>query len=94
MRLIDADDLYEYANKFQTYCGRPLTRAEQLLIKAFASTIKETKPTAFDKEKVKQDIKKYSRKMCTLNYPYQKYYRAIGTRKCEEIIEAGGINGE
>ena len=46
-------------------------------------------PVAYDVDKVVEQMKESSRKMVTSKFPH-KYYRAIGTRKCEQIVRAGG----
>lgn len=48
----------------------------------------ENEPIAYNVEKVIDEIKRKSRKMSTIKVPH-KYYRAIGTRVCEDIIRKG-----
>lgn len=74
---------------------------EEVLMKDIQNTITEKsstidwmnliyrQPTAYDVDKVVEQMKESSRKMVTSKFPH-KYYRAIGTRKCEQIVRAGG----
>lgn len=50
-----------------------------------------TSDTAYDPDKVITEIKEKSRVMSTKD-PSHKYYKAIGTRVCEEIIRRGGLD--
>ncbi len=59
------------------------------VIKGILNIIK-TSDTAYDPDNVITEIKEKSRVMCTKNLPH-KYYKAIGTRVCEEVIRRGGV---
>jgi len=50
-----------------------------------------TSDTAYDIEKIITEIKEKSRVTSTKDIPH-KYYKAIGTRVCEEIVRRGGVN--
>ena len=46
-------------------------------------------PTAYDVDKVVEEMKFNAKKMSETTLPHT-YYKAIGTSKCEEIIRNGG----
>lgn len=50
----------------------------------------ENEPIAYNVEKVIEQMKSKSREMSTIKIPH-KYYKAIGTRICEDIIREGGV---
>lgn len=52
------------------------------------SCILEEVPTAYDVDKVLEQIKKSAIKMSSAKLPH-KYFKAIGTRLCEKIIRSG-----
>ena len=91
MRLIDADELIERMGKWMTKaCGRVQTAEERVASDITASVCMEIEeaPTAFDKEKVIEELKGEI-ELCVTHplYPgrYIKKDRAI------EIVEKGGI---
>ena len=79
MRLIDEEKLMEDIQK--TITEKSSTIDWMNLI--------HRQPVAYDVDKVVEQMKESSRKMVTSKFPH-KYYRAIGTRKCEQIVRAGG----
>lgn len=86
MRLIDADKLKDYMQEIvKAQKGRDI----DLVPVSEIPVLIDRQPTAYDVDKVVEQIKGNSRKMATAKCPH-KYYRAIGTRKCEQIIRAGG----
>ena len=98
MRLIDADALLEQYNlKDATKYGNKNAEQQEhsydtLMLYEIADMIEDA-PTAYDVDKVVEQMKENSRKMSTAKPPH-KYFRAIGTRKCEQIIRAGGKEQE
>lgn len=49
----------------------------------------DAQATAYDVDKVVEEMKANAKKMSETTLPHT-YYKAIGTRKCEEIIRNGG----
>lgn len=47
----------------------------------------------YDTDKVIKDIKANAEKMATAKLPHT-YYKAIGTKRAEEIVKAGGESGK
>ena len=80
MRLIDADRFKRF---LQALCnaGAPYDEVIKLL---------NQEPTVYDVDKVVEEMKANSKKMSETKFPHT-YYKAIGTRKCEEIIRGGFI---
>lgn len=85
MRLIDAEYLEAYLEG-----GYDLNYGEILIDPREFVSIVDMQPTAFNQERVVAEIKEGSRVMCTKDIPH-KYYKAIGTKLCEEIIIKGGV---
>lgn len=91
-RLIDADMLkLEYEN------GTGITEEE----KQFAYALIDAQPTAYDPDKVVEQLEKNGQKMSEAksNQPYGKaspgchnYYKAISVKKAIEIVKGGGVN--
>ena len=90
MRLIDADSITEH--EIVSYLGIDNV--------SLLSKIKEMindQPTVYDVDKVVEEMKANAKKMseAKVNMEPDKsahiYYKAIGTRKCEEIIRNGGF---
>lgn len=79
MRLIDADALFEELNNKQI----PWNRSINDIIMA--------QPTAYDVEKVAEQIRSEAQLMSEAQLPH-KYYKAIGTKKARAIIRKGGAN--
>ena len=77
-RLIDAD-------AFKEKVGTDTT-----LRKTICEII-DKQPTAYDVENVVMEIRSNAETMATAKLPHT-YYKAIGTKKVEEIIRAGGVN--
>jgi len=50
----------------------------------------EEQPEAYNIDLVVKKMKQHSRVMSTREFPHT-YHKAIGIRKCEEIIRNGGI---
>ncbi len=80
MRLIDADVLTAYLEGYYD-----LNYGEILIDPNEFVSIVDVQPTAYDPDKVITEIKEKSKVMSTKDLPH-KYYKAIGTRVCEEII--------
>lgn len=106
MRLIDADLLLEQYNlKDATKYGNK--DAEQqansystMMLYEIADMIEDA-PTAYDVDKVVQQLEKSGQKMSEAksNPPYgktspgcHKYYKAISVNKAVEIVKGGGVN--
>lgn len=86
MRLIDADKInFEEVFGGQSDFAKDLRNAAQELI--------DIQPTAFDKEKVIEELMKYSDDPCTLHEcgVRSEYRSACMARKAIEIVEKGGI---
>jgi len=85
MRLIDADVLTAYLEGYydMDYGGTLINPSE------FVGIV-DVQPTAYDPDNVIAEIKEKSRVMSTKDSSH-KYYKAIGTRVCEEIIKRGGV---
>ena len=47
----------------------------------------------YDTDKVVKELKANAEKMATASLPHT-YYKAIGTKKAEQIVKAGGENGK
>ena len=89
-RLIDADKLLETLQDLEPHCENKDYEYGMLnTIRYYRKKIIKDEPTAYDVDKVVEQMKESSRKMVTSKFPH-KYYRAIGTRKCEQIVRAGG----
>ena len=95
MRLIDADELIKRIGKWMPKdpCGKEQTIEEVVATDIAVSVcmeIEET-PTAFDKEKVIEKMKKHSRNF----YPSIDHYclsqKAVDLKKSIEIVEKGGV---
>lgn len=86
MRLIDADDFRNFM------CELEAAGAENVSFDDLRRFI-DKQETAFEIEAVVKEINKSSRKMSTVKVPHT-YYRAIGTKKCEDIIRKGGKNAK
>lgn len=78
MRLIDADDFSHFMSELEAAGAENVSFDD---LKRFI----DRQATAFDIEEVIKEIYGSSRKMSTIKVPHT-YYRAIGTRKCEDII--------
>lgn len=85
MRLIDADELLKRIAKWiHAPCGREET-LEQMLVNDIGASVCmeiEEMPTAFDKEKVIDELE---------DYLFEKYC-IEGDAKIDEIVERGGLN--
>lgn len=85
MRLIDADELIKRIGKLapEDPCGREQTEEEIIATDIVASVYMEIEgtPTAFDKEKVIEELE---------NYLFEKYC-VEGDSRIDEIVEKGGI---
>ena len=85
MRLIDADELIERIEKWMPKdpCGREQTVEERIATDIAVSVCMEIEeaPTAFDKEKVIEELE---------NYLFEKYC-VEGDSRIDEIVEKGGI---
>ena len=84
--LIDRKVLLENLKVSRLYHAET-SREMSLLIRC--ENIVMGQPTAYDVDKVVQQMKSSSRTMSTSDCKH-KYYKAIGTRKCEQIIRSGG----
>ena len=97
MRLIDADELIERMWKWMTKaCGRVQTVEERVasdITVSVCTEIEET-PTAFDKGKVLEELKKHADIAIETNEAYGSEV-AFGEwsayKQAEEIVEKGGI---
>ena len=97
MRLIDADELIKRIRKWMPKdpCGREQTVEEVVATDIAASVFMEIEetPTAFDKEKVIEELMKCSDDPCTLHEcgARSEYCSACMAKKAIEIVEKGGI---
>ena len=89
MRLIGADSFISFMKDYQTEIAATGTDGEYNLLGSIIRGI-ENELTAYDSDNIISEIKEKSRVMSTKN-PSHKYYKAIGTRICEEIIRRGGV---
>lgn len=90
MRLIDADALLNamdkrYKEKEESV---PDNLAEGFM--QMEKLIKE-QPTAYDVEKVVEQIRSESQLMSETQLPHR-YYKAIGSKRARAIIRKGGVN--
>ena len=97
MRLIDADELIKRIGKWapEDPCGREQTEEEIIATDIVVSVymeIEET-PTAFDKEKVIEELRKYTAEECELHECgiRSEYCNVCMAKKAIEIIDKGGI---
>ena len=79
MRLIDAEK-YPCGKCGHTYCNEVCDEFQKWL-----------EGCDYDIDKVVADVKANAKQMSRITVPHA-YYKAIGTRKCEEIIRNGGNN--
>ena len=86
MRLIDADNFKQFM------CELEAAGAEYVSFDNLKKFIDE-QSTAFDCEHMIKETHETSRKMSTIKVPHT-YYRALGTRNCEEIIRKGGLSAK
>lgn len=84
--LIDRKVLLESLKASRLY-HEMTSREMELLIRC--ENIVMGQPTAYDVDKVVQQMKSNSRTMSTTDCKHM-YYKAIGTKKCEQIIRSGG----
>ncbi len=89
MRLIDADELNEHILQRIKCKGADGNYKEAFELQAMYRYIAQLSPI-YDPDKVITEIKEKSRVMSTKD-PSHKYYKAIGTRVCEEVIRRGGV---
>ena len=95
MRLIDADELIKRIGKWMPKdpCGREQTVEEIVATDIAVSVCMEIEemPTAFDKEKVIEELKKQSNNY----YPSIDHYclsrKAVNLKDALRIVEKGGI---
>lgn len=95
MRLIDADELIKRIGKWMPKdpCGKEQTIEEVVATDIAVSVCMEIEgtPTAFDKEKVIEELQKHSHNY----YPSIDHYcvseKAVKLREVIEIVEKGGI---
>ena len=98
MRLIDADELIKRIGKWMPKdpCGREQTVEERVATDIAVSVcmeIEET-PTAFDKAKVIEELKKYADIAFETDDAYGSevaYGEWTAYKQAEEIVEKGGI---
>ena len=81
VRLIDANALEK---RIRSVMGGFKAEMEIFL------TLVDQAPTVYDIDKVVEEMKLNAEKMSETKFPHT-YYKAIGTRKCEEIIRNGGM---
>lgn len=87
MRLVNADSIISFMRDWQAEVTDDRTcNILDMIIRGV-----ENEPTAFDLESVLNEINAKARTMSTSDVPH-KYYKAIGTRICEEIIRRGGVD--
>jgi len=87
LRLIDADELNRYILQRAKCKGADGYYNEAFELQSMYRYIAQLSPI-YDLDNVIAKIKEKSRVMSTKD-PSHKYYRAIGTRVCEEIIRRG-----
>lgn len=87
-KLVYADDICRYIKAKINPYGKPFEGSAYEFGLKIMEYI-ENMSVAYDADKVVQQMKSSSRTMSTSD-PKHKYYKAIGTRKCEQIIRAGG----
>lgn len=92
MRLIDADELIKRIGKWipQDPCGREQTEEERTITDMAASVcmeIEET-PTAYDKEKVLEELRNVSLKFRIAG----NFNSSAVADRAIEIVEKGGLN--
>ena len=98
MRLIDADELIKRIGKWMPKdpCGREQTVEEVVATDIAASVFMEIEetPTAFDKEKVIEELKKHADIAFETDDAYGSevaYGEWTAYKQAEEIVEKGGI---
>lgn len=89
MKLIDADELNEYILQRAKCKGADGNYEEAFELYSMYRYIAQLSPT-YDPNNVIAEIKEKSRVMSTKDSSH-KYYKAIGTRVCEEIVRRGGV---
>ena len=90
MRLIDADKLYNWVRRECNPYGKPTIDFESG--NRMLDMIKRSS-TAFDKEKVIEDLKKFSNNPCTLHEcgVLSEYCSVCMAKKAIDIVEKGGM---
>lgn len=98
MRLIDADELIKRMQKWMPKdpCGREQTVEEVVATDIAASVFMEIEetPTAFDKERVIEELKKHADIAFETDDAYGSevaYGEWTAYKQAEEIVEKGGI---
>ena len=97
MRLIDAEELIKRMRKWMPKdpCGREQTVEEVVATDIAASVFMEIEetPTAFDKEKVIEELYRYTAEECELHECgiRSEYCNVCMAKKAIEIVEKGGI---
>lgn len=98
MRLIDADELIKRMRKWMPKdpCGREQTVEEVVATDIAASVFMEIEetPTAFDKERVIEELKKHADIAFETDDAYGSevaYGEWTAYKQAEEIVEKGGI---
>lgn len=86
MRLINANDVKELLHDILGLQPLPFEDEVDRMV--------DRLPTAYDVDKVVEEIKANAKKMSEAKVNFDvdgghAYYKAIGTRKCEEIIRGG-----
>lgn len=89
MRLIDANDVKELLHDILGKEVQPFTWENDI------DRMVDRLPTAYDIDKVVEEMKANAKKMSEAKFKFDvdgghAYYKAIGTKKCEEIIRNGG----
>lgn len=98
MRLIDADELIERIEKWMPKdpCGREQTVEEVVATDIAVSVFMEIEetPTAFDKEKVLDELGELTGEECTLHECgiRSEKCKACIAKKAVEIVDRGGLN--
>lgn len=87
MRLIDADVLINDLEIQKGKCDK-LTDIVKIVE---TQALVDVQPTAYDAEKVIEQIRSEAQLMSEAQLPH-KYYKAIGTKKARAIIRKGGVS--
>lgn len=98
MRLIDADGIEGFASHYTEFDGKPLTEREKDLVKNVCGKISAMMPTAYDIDRVIEQLEKKKEKFIyyskNADARLREYCRAAAkvVSYSIDIVKAGGMN--